>query len=177
MNKNKAVTLIELLIAISLLTLILLAGTGIYLSGWNLFRNGQLIAQAQRNAVMPMMDITKNLQRGTSLIGGTGAAIQTLSFTIDDNNTPSDLTDDDTILYTYTTPTPPATTGPITRHTTPPSGPPTTITIANNISACAFTYSDTNPIVTINITATDNNSGNPYILNSTAELRYRRGGA
>lgn len=62
MKKTRGITLIEIIVAISLLTLILLAGGGIYISGWNMFRDAQHTAQSQRNAVLPMTHMAKNLQ-------------------------------------------------------------------------------------------------------------------
>lgn len=165
MTNNKAITLIELLIAISLLVLIIMAGTGIYLSGWNMFRDAQYISQAHRNALIPMMHITKQLQQGTSIISGTNTS--PLIFNIDFSNTPANLADDHRIAYTFV-----SASNQITCNRTPPSGSATPIFTANYITNCSFTYNSTIPVVRININATDNNGGNTYSLSTSTELRY-----
>lgn len=74
------VTLLELLIAISLLTLIIFAGSGIYLSGMNISLDAQYSTQAHRNAQMVMMHIEKFVHNAAS------------SFTINNNNNSGDKT-------------------------------------------------------------------------------------
>lgn len=59
MKNNKGVTLLELLIAMSLLTLVMSAGSSIYLSSTNIYTSAGEWAQAQRNAQIPMMHIKK----------------------------------------------------------------------------------------------------------------------
>lgn len=168
MKNNKGVTLLELLVAISLLTLIIFAGGGIYLSGWNMFRDAQYQAQAQQNAMVPMAHIVKKAKEGTMFSGtpsGTPGIYPYFTLTIDDDGTPSDFTDDDTINYALTGTQ-------ITCAQTPPSGTATTTTVGTHISSCSFTYGGTNPVADITITATDNQGNNPITLNSSIELRY-----
>lgn len=69
MKKYKGVTLIELIIAISLLSLIILSGSGIYLTGWNMLRDAQVITQAQNNAIVPMTHMVKNLRQAAKITG------------------------------------------------------------------------------------------------------------
>ena len=64
-GRDKGITLIELFIGISLSILIIFAAGAIWISGWNMFRNAQFIAQTQRNAMVPMAHMAKNLQRAT----------------------------------------------------------------------------------------------------------------
>ena len=63
MNKDNGITIIELIIAISLLSLAALTAGGIYLSGWNMFREAQYRSQSQRNAMVPLMHMIRNLKR------------------------------------------------------------------------------------------------------------------
>lgn len=63
MNINKGITLVELIIAISLLSLVTLTASGIYLSGWNMFRDAQYRCQSQRNAMIPIMRMVNDLQQ------------------------------------------------------------------------------------------------------------------
>lgn len=66
MKGNRGVTLLEILLAISLLTLIIIAGGGICLSGMNLSVDAQYSAQAHRNAQIAMMHIEKNARKSAS---------------------------------------------------------------------------------------------------------------
>lgn len=171
-KKTNGITLIELLIAISLLALILLAGSGIYLSGWQMFRQAQLIAQAQRNAMIPMAHMVKNLQQAT-YIGSYSHTTTFIKFIMDDNNTPNIQTDDDTVWYTFDN-----TAHTITYQVEPYPLPSvtTTTTIGTHIDSCSFTHvEEYNPLVIVSITATDNSGGNQYALTTTIESRYFSG--
>lgn len=59
MKDNKGVTLLELLIAMSLLILVLFAGSGVYLSNASIYEDARQFSQAQRNAQIPIMHIKK----------------------------------------------------------------------------------------------------------------------
>lgn len=59
MKYNNGVTLIELLISMSLLTLIVFSGSSIYLSGMNMSVDAQYSAQANMNAQLVMMHFEK----------------------------------------------------------------------------------------------------------------------
>lgn len=164
---NKSITLIELLIAISLLTLILLAGSGIYLSGWQMFNNAQLIAQAQRNAMIPMAHMVKHLQMATSFsrIEATSTTPLQLQFSINTSGTTSteryifNRNNSNQIEYDVNTSTGGEQT--IGRQIVFGTTNPTTFIVSPNR-------------ITVNITiiANDNRRTNPYTLSSTIEARY-----
>lgn len=58
-KSSSGVTLLELLVAMSLLVLVIFAGSGIYLSGISLSVDAQSSAQAHRNAQIVLMHIEK----------------------------------------------------------------------------------------------------------------------
>lgn len=66
MKRSKGVTILELLIALSLLILILSLGGGIYLSGDSLARAMVNFSQAHRNAQLALMHIEKNVRNAAS---------------------------------------------------------------------------------------------------------------
>lgn len=170
-NNNKSVTLLELLIAMSLLTLIVFAAGGIYLSGWGMFRDAQLMAQAQRNAMVPMAHMQKHLQQAASDFvnwpGFFGANILFCpvytqvpeQFNSHPSNTAAyiyDLDGSDRIRYIDTAEN---------EHI-----------IATHITACNFTVdhilqedsgASSGTVVNITITATDNTGQHSYTLNSS----------
>jgi len=80
MSKDKGVTIIELIIAISLLSLVALTASGIYLSGWNMFRDTQYRSQSQRNAVVPLMHMVRTLKRAVRVVQS-GANLQFTVYT------------------------------------------------------------------------------------------------
>lgn len=66
MKNNNGVTLLELILAISMLTLILFAGSSIYLSGMNLSADARYSTQAHRNAQIVIMHIEKYVRDAAS---------------------------------------------------------------------------------------------------------------
>lgn len=59
--KKRGVSLIELIIAIAILTMVVFAAGGILLTGWKMFRGSKYDAQAQRNAMLPLIHIQKTI--------------------------------------------------------------------------------------------------------------------
>lgn len=170
MRLIKGITLLELLIAISLGTLIVLASSGIYLSSWQMFREAQYIAQAQRNAMVPMMHIVKELQQMAGIFQP-GPAI------IIGPPPPEPII---TLIHflTYTTP-PNFSDGPTEHHIYAWDTDLHQILydgniIGRHITNCDFTENQVHGriIYTIEITATDNNDNNQYTLISNVEARY-----
>jgi type II secretory pathway pseudopilin PulG len=71
LKSNSGVTLLELLVAMSLMVLVIFAGSGVYLSGMNLSVDAQSSAQSHRNAQIVLMHIEKyvaNCATGFSLL-------------------------------------------------------------------------------------------------------------
>lgn len=177
LKPNKGITLIELLIAIFISTFILLATGGIWLTGWNMFRQSQFTAQSYRNAMIPMAHIVKNLQQATPWNGNlsnywNGRApgdYTDIEFRIDDGNTPSDFANDDALRYIVIG------TDLWCNRTNFPGPAPTNSVIGIRILNANFIYGGTNPVVGIRMNSTDNNGGNPYTLNTSVESRYMPG--
>ena len=152
MRNNSAMTLMELLIAITILAVIILSMGGIFLSGLRLSQDTQAMAQAQRNALLAMAHIKKQIsQSAASDFFVTG---QTLTFGVISPHQydPSDPATNPNIVYTFS-PDPQNTLS----YTV---GTGTPILIATHIAGCIFTVSPGNHnecMVTANITGTDNN--------------------
>jgi len=169
MRKNNAVTLLELIIAISLLTLIVFAAGGIYLSGWRMSRDARFQAQAERNAMIPMMHMVKHLSEkagNPKMVVGPGY-IPPPPFTTIYFNVYNDPPDFDN----------------------PPSGFDSyqwdgdrhqiffnTSVIGSHIFYARFEPSHFGAIYNITITARDNNDSedSEYTLNSSVEARYEQ---
>lgn len=159
-------TLLELVIATLLLTLVLSAATGIYLSGWKLFRESQFTAEAQRNATAPMLHIVKRLQTATSF---TLQSSTELRFTVNPwGTTPGDIrryifqNDNNQILYDTDT---------INGNE---------IVIGTHISTVTFSVATngvaTNGIVaTISITSEDNRGQDFNLYTTTTNVTARYG--
>lgn len=171
MRLTKGITLLELLIAISLGTLIVLASGAIYLWGWQMFRDAQYIAQAQRKAMVPMMHIVKELQQMAGIFQ------PAFAIELPQEAPPESIF---TLIHflTYTTP-PNFSDGPTEHHIYAWDTDLHQILydgniIGNHIANCDFTENQVHGriIYTIEITATDNNDNNPYTLISNVEARY-----
>lgn len=173
MKNNRSVTLIELIIAMSLLTLVILAGSGIYLSGWNIFRDAQAITQAQRNAMVPMAHIVKTMMQGAGFVQSMAVEPPEhpeYSITFETYNTPQEL---------FTGPTLPnyfsfdPDTHQIIYSNTNMASP---LIIGVHIHNCAFEpdFNHSETIVNITITARDNNNnpGSEYTTQSRVLQRY-----
>lgn len=152
--KHKGITLLELIIAISLLVLVIFAGSGIYLSGWRLFRDAQFIAQAQRNAMLPMMHMVKRLKRARVFSTGN----LSLNFIANIYEFPSA----DMGRYEF---------DPINHQIIYQYGELPQV-VWNHIAGFSYSISHGGIVATISITATDNNGNNPYTITSTVEARY-----
>lgn len=166
MKSNKGVTLLELLIAISLLLLVIMGGSSIYLSGMNLSMGTQGYAQAQRNADIVLLHIDKYARHAASefYIDKSGYKVRFLVY--DSNNLDSApetisqyefLTDQGQVIYTPDT-----------------SSPNTFTVISDHIVNCSFSvvHKETDGIVLyIEVTATDNKGdlNNSYTLRRTVE--------
>lgn len=166
---NNGITLMELIVAISLLSLVMFAGTGIYLSGWNLSRDAQAIAQAQRNATLPMIHITKNLKEAIRF-GNDAWVISYFPFQstsvleYSSYNTPFDGSTTDKGYYLYNN----------SLYYSPNDSYGSDTPIGNNITQFQYTLTHgtgNQLIAQITITATDNNNGNPYTLTTSIEAR------
>lgn len=152
------ITLLELIVASSLLTLIVLAGGGIYISGWNMFRDAQFTSQAHRNALLPMAHMVKHLQEAASEFNASGTSLDFMQY-----GTPPTITS----RYFFDA-------GPNRIIYYPDITAPGLI-IGTNIQSCTFTerHSDTDGIiVVIDITATDSRGQNSYQLLSKVTARY-----
>lgn len=177
LKPNKGITLIELLIAIFISTFILLATGGIWLSGWNMFRQSQFTAQSYRNAMVPMAHIVKNLQQATPWNGNlsnywNGRAFNSytnIEFRIADSNTSSNFADDDALRYIIIG------TNLWCNRTNFPGPVLSNSVVGIRISNATFRYGGTNPVVRITMNSTDNNGSNPYTLNTSVESRYMPG--
>lgn len=99
MNNNRGVTLLELIIAISLLTLIIFAGSSIYLSGMNLSLGAQYATQAHRNAQLAMMHMQINVSNAASnfKITDDGRTVQFMAY----SSNPPDFSKDPSRLMQY----------------------------------------------------------------------------
>lgn len=202
MSKNQkldtGITLLELLIAITLLALVMFAGSGIYLSGWNMFRDAQLRAQAARNALIPMMHIMEGIRQAASECISEPAAtpdgvFRTLHFLAYDNGP----------WLNFRPPPGGGDGGPaeilmtLTNFSRPPHNhrcyafvrnvneiryyanidnsnymnEQSYVVIGTHITNVTFTVQH-QILVQVNIIATDNNGNNPYNLTSRAEARY-----
>ncbi len=164
-KKLQAVTLIELLIAMSLVTLIIFAGSAIYLSGWNMFRDAQSRAQAARNAIIPMMHVKKQLLKyldispqGKGEIPANLFMFPFLTYTNPPNF--SNPTREEH-LYVYDSDT-----GLLTFDYN---------LLASHLTAFNITWSDTHGTILLNVslTATDNSGQYSHQLQSTIEPRHR----
>lgn len=172
MKKNTGITLIEIIVAISLLTLILLAGGGIYISGWNMFRDAQHTAQSQRNAVLPMTHMAKNLQDAISFTVPAPTP-NILQFVVYSANPPSPtitrryIFQNNQIVYDPDTTDNNGNEQIIGTHIPSNQNPPPTAT-----SPFAITHGGI--VVTITITAEDNRDQglNLHTISSTVEARY-----
>lgn len=164
MKNNKSFfSLIELFIATSLLALIILAGSGIYLSGWLMSRDAQFMMQAQRNAMGPMAHMEKKMREGAnSFSGGTKPGV-------DVYGSPPDFSQPPTIERVYIYDQNQQT---ITYTPSSYAVPQQTFIIGRNIQSfnCTTAHSDT--ILNVTITATDNNGQNPYTLTSSIRATY-----
>ncbi len=67
MKINHGVTLLEIVIALAILAIFALSVSGIYLSGWRLFRDAQYRAEAQAAAQAAMAYMVKNLQNTANI--------------------------------------------------------------------------------------------------------------
>lgn len=109
MKKNKGITLLELLIAGALLFVIIGSLGGIYVSGWNFFREAQYHTQAQQNAMVAVMHMGKQL-RGAGIyivplmiiIPGDPIPNTTLLFRVYEHSTLADLQAGPNITSRYT---------------------------------------------------------------------------
>jgi type II secretory pathway pseudopilin PulG len=167
-QKLRGITLIEILIAISLLTLVIFAGSAIYLSGWNMFRDAQARAQAARNATIPMMHVQKELINYIELVPEPPAFVAP-GATIPFN-------------FRYTVyPDPPNFPNPTFIEHIYSYDPDTdqlafdSIIIGRNITAFSITENTDHDDLLLNIqlSATDNNGGNTYTLENVVEPRHR----
>lgn len=179
MIKNKGITLLELLIAMSLLILVLFSVSGIYLFGWKMFRNAQLISQTQRNAMVPMMHMVKHLQQAAKFdkpffLTSLGKPPPPLILRFYTYTDPPNFNSGPTIISEYSYDS--------TNHQIiyipTIGGPADTNIIGTHIHGFNFTISHASPyngtVVDIQIASRDNNdlAENEYVLESTAEARY-----
>lgn len=163
-KKTNGITLIELLIAISLLTLIIFAGSGIYLSGWNMFRQAQSMAQAQRNAMIPMAHMVKNIKDGASALYLSAEAPK-FTFFIYGNPPNFGTRPPDQIAYLHSGTN-------IIYEISIATGHWQFYTIGNHIQDFVLSSDHNNNILNVTITATDNNGNNPYTLTSRIRASY-----
>lgn len=161
MKNNSGVTLLEILIAISILTLVLFAGSGIYISGMNLSLNAQRMAQAYRNAQVAMMHIEKNVRDAGSnfdiLDGGS-----TLRFDV--------YTGGPMIRREYRLEG-----TPLNRMRFTDSSRPTEIVIFGHIANCNFDITPTDGVIlNVRIDAFDNGNRaeNIYVLDTSIEAEF-----
>lgn len=162
MRNNSGVTLLEILIAMSLLMLILFAGGGIYISGMNLSLDAQYSTQAYRNAQLVMMHIEKNVRDAASsfTIGDNGRALEFNSYNIDQ----PDFSQAPLVTREYTFNT-------NSKQITFTSGGDN-ITF-NNINNCRFEkFRNDGVVLKVTIEATDNRGSNTYTLSQCIEARF-----
>lgn len=162
MRNNSGVTLLEILMAMSLLMLILFAGGGIYISGMNLSLNAQYSTQAYRNAQLVMMHIEKNVRDAASsfTIGGNGGTLEFKTYNIDQ----PDFSHAPLVTRRYTFNT-------NSEQITFTSGGNS---IAfNNIHDCRFEkFQNDGVVLRVTVEATDNRGSNTYKLSQCIEARF-----
>lgn len=159
MRTNSGLTLLEVLIAISLLVLVIFAGSGIYLSGMNLSADAQYSAQAHRNAQVVMMHIEKTVRQSASEFdirdGGNRVIFNTYRSGQSDY-----VFSNETDLITYT---------PDISH------PGDHTVVFNHISNCTFNIIPHDGVVlNVMVEAFDNNNraGNTCRLETSVEAAY-----
>lgn len=168
MKRHNAITLLELLIAMSLLVLVIIAGSGICVSGLRMSRDTLSRAQSLRNAMAAMMHMAKNLQQCASeymvMAGNTTMQFRRYGTPPDFGALPnirSQYSFDNflnQIVY----------------------NPDVTVVgdeqiIGSHIQNCTFSEFHTathGTIIEINLTAWDNNNQNPYNIISRVNARY-----
>lgn len=155
-----SITLLELLIAITILTLLVLVGGGIYVSGWNMFREAQFLAQAHRNAVIPMAHMIKHLQ-GARNFSNTGTTI--LRF-VEYTNIANQATTTRRYLYNGTS-------NQIIYDLDTVNNSGNEQTIGTRITSGTQFTVNANLTATITINATDSRNQNPYTIRSRVEAR------
>lgn len=160
MKINSGVTLLELLIAISLLTLVIFSASSIYLSSSNIYASASGWAKAQSNAQIPMMHIKKYSKDCASnfkimdngIVSDNGNAVE---FRVYGNV--ADPQPTITRRYEFTN-------GEIRYRWAVGVGE---VVIGKNIRNCVFRIADADGyLLGVEITAEDNNGDNPYTLTS-----------
>ena len=162
LKNNSGVTLLELLIGISMMTMVIFAGSSMYLSGMSLSVDAQESAQAHRNAQILLMHIEKYVQdaatnfkvldAGNNVVTlGTKVVFKTYNAASPDFSNPPSISKQ----YTFNT----------TAKTVTYSSGSETI-IFRHISGCTFEANELG--LKINITALNNkdNNASSYELKS-----------
>jgi prepilin-type N-terminal cleavage/methylation domain-containing protein len=148
MKNKRGVTLIELLIAISLLVVIMTLGTGIYLSGTNLSADMVNTSQAHRTAQIAFMHVQKHVRESACINALTSTELHFNSF-----SGVSDIYSSPSIesKYEYDS------TSSEMRFYPDRSDTSNYELVAAHISGCTFTEDPSGICVSVEITALDNN--------------------
>jgi Tfp pilus assembly protein PilW len=100
---RKTLTLIELIIALSLLMMVILGATSFDLASVEFLKSSERKTAVVNEANFILDHIQKNVAKAVGYVekSGISMASNVLTIRVDNNNTPSDFADDTSVTYTY----------------------------------------------------------------------------